>query len=98
MQKITSKGQVTIPKDIRDHLRVKPGDSVKIFAHPNGSAVILAVRPISDLRGILKSPFKRPVTLKEMDDGIAAGALASMGPDFQPGVRVRRPARTAKRP
>jgi antitoxin PrlF len=75
MQKVTSKGQVTIPKEVRDHLRIKPGDSVKIFAHPNGSAVILAVRPASELRGILKSPFKRPVTLKEMDDGIAEGEL-----------------------
>jgi AbrB family looped-hinge helix DNA binding protein len=97
MQKITSKGQITIPKDIREHLRVGPGDSVKIFAHPNGSAVILGVRPISELRGVLKSPFKRPVTLKEMDDGIAEGALASMGANFKPSVSKRRPMRASKR-
>jgi AbrB family looped-hinge helix DNA binding protein len=94
--RITSKGQITIPKDIRDHLRVKSGDSVKIFAHPNGTAVILPVRPITALKGILKSPWKRPVTLKEMDEAIAEGAIASMGADFRPG-RPARPTRVAKR-
>ncbi|MFI4997291.1 MAG: AbrB/MazE/SpoVT family DNA-binding domain-containing protein, partial [Hyphomicrobiales bacterium] len=34
---ITSKGQATIPKAIREHLRLKPGDRIKFFLHPNGS-------------------------------------------------------------
>lgn len=93
--KITAKGQITIPKKIRDHLRVKPGDRVKIFAHPNGSAVILPVRPISALRGILKTT--RRVSLKEMDDAVGAGAVASMGRNFQPGTSARGRARIAKR-
>ena len=93
--KVTAKGQITIPKEIREHLRVKAGDYVKIFAHPNGSAVILGVRPISELRGILKS--SRRVTLEEMEKGIAEGALASMGPGFRIGTPARRPTRVAKR-
>ena len=32
---ITAKGQATIPKAIRDHLRLKPGDRVKFFVHPD---------------------------------------------------------------
>jgi antitoxin PrlF len=52
---ITSKGQATIPKAIRDHLHLKPGDRVKFFVHPNGSVVILPKRPVATLRGIVKA-------------------------------------------
>jgi AbrB family looped-hinge helix DNA binding protein len=38
---ITRKGQVTIPKAIRDHPQLKPGDRQKFFIHPNGSVVLL---------------------------------------------------------
>lgn len=35
------KGQATIPKTIREHLALKPGDRVKFFVHPDGSVVLL---------------------------------------------------------
>jgi antitoxin PrlF len=69
---ITSKGQATIPKAIRDHLRLKPGDRVKFFVHPDGSVVLLPKRPATALRGIIKS--KRTVTIEEMNEAVAAGA------------------------
>jgi AbrB family looped-hinge helix DNA binding protein len=71
---ITSKGQATIPKAIRDHLRLKPGDRVKFFVHPDGSVVLLPKLPASALRGIIKSRRPKPVTLDEMNEAIAAGA------------------------
>ncbi len=70
--KLTIKGQMTIPKAIREHLRLKPGDSVKFFVHPNGTVVLLPKVPISALRGILKT--SKRATLEEMDEAIAAGA------------------------
>jgi antitoxin PrlF len=70
---ITTKGQATIPKAVRDHLHLKPGDRVKFFVHPNGSVVLLPKIPVSQLRGIVKAG-KRPVTIEEMDEAIAAGA------------------------
>ena len=70
---ITSKGQATIPKAIREHLRLKPGDRVKFFVHPDGSVVILPKLPASALRGIVK-PRRRPVTVEEMREAAAAGA------------------------
>jgi AbrB family looped-hinge helix DNA binding protein len=73
---ITVKGQATIPKSIRDHLGLKPGDRVKFFVHPDGSVVLLPQRPASALRGILKTK-RKAVTIEEMNDGIAAGATAS---------------------
>ena len=69
---ITSKGQATIPKAIRDHLQLKPGDRVKFFVHPDGSVVLLPKRPVSNLRGIVKS--RRRVTIEDMNEAIGAGA------------------------
>jgi antitoxin PrlF len=68
---ITVKGQVTIPKAIREHLHVKPGDRVKFFVHPDGTVVLLPKLPVSALRGILKT--RRHASLEEMDEAIATG-------------------------
>jgi AbrB family looped-hinge helix DNA binding protein len=70
---ITVKGQATIPKAVREHLRLKPGDRVKFFVHPDGSVVLLPKRPTSALRGIVRAQ-RRPVTLDGMNEAIAAGA------------------------
>jgi antitoxin PrlF len=70
---ITSKGQATIPKAIRDHLGLKQGDRVKFFVHPDGSVVILPKLPVRALRGIVK-PRRKPVTIEEMHEAAAAGA------------------------
>jgi antitoxin PrlF len=70
---ITSKGQATIPKAIRDHLQLKAGDRIKFFIHPDGSVVLLPKLPASALRGIVK-PRRRPVTIEEMAEVAAAGA------------------------
>lgn len=70
---ITSKGQATIPKAIRDFLGVKPGDKIRFFMHPDGSVVILALQPASHLKGMLHSPLGRPATDQEFDEGIGSG-------------------------
>lgn len=70
---ITSKGQATIPKAIRDHLGLKAGDRLKFFVHPDGSVVLLPKLPATILRGIVKAR-RRPVTLEAMDKAVAAGA------------------------
>lgn len=71
---ITVKGQATIPKAIREHLRLKPGDRVKFFVHPDGSVVLLPKRPASFIRGIIKSKRRRPVTMAEMNKATVEGA------------------------
>ena len=70
---ITVKGQATIPKAIREHLGLKPGDRVKFFVHPDGSVALLPKRPVSALRGIVKAR-RRPVTIEEMSEAAAEGA------------------------
>jgi antitoxin PrlF len=71
---LSIKGQATIPKPIREHLHLKPGDRVKFFVHPDGSVVILPKLPTSALRGIVSSRRARPATLDEMNQAIAVGA------------------------
>ena len=70
---ITVKGQATIPKAIREHLQLRPGDRVKFFVHPDGTVVLLPKVPASALRGFLKR--KRPaVTVAEMNPAVAEAA------------------------
>ena len=56
--KLNAKGQVTIPKAIREHLGIKPGDRVKFFIHPDGTVVILPRILTSALKGLI-SPRSR---------------------------------------
>jgi len=74
---ITVKGQATIPKAIREHLRLKPGDRVKFFVHPDGSVVLLPKLHAPSLRGIVKSRRKRPVAIVGMTEAVAEGAVGA---------------------
>jgi len=77
---ITVKGQATIPKAIREHLRLKPGDRVKFFVHPDGTVVLLPKLPASALRGMVKSRNRRPVTLGEMAEAVAVEGATRVVP------------------
>ena len=77
---ITIKGQATIPKTIRDHLGLKPGDRVKFFLHPDGSVVLLPKLPVLALRGMLKSRRRRPVTIHAMTKAAAEAASGGRAP------------------
>lgn len=69
---VTSKGQVTIPKRIRDFLRVKTGDRIDFDIDAGGKVV---VRPggtdVRALKGVLRRPGRRPVSLEAMEVAIA---------------------------
>jgi antitoxin PrlF len=71
---VTSKGQTTLPKDVRKVLRLQPGDMVR-YILLDGEVRILRARPVLDLEGALERPGQKPVTLDEMDEAIAAGAV-----------------------
>ena len=70
---LSIKGQATIPKAIRDHLHLEPGDRIKFFVHPDGSVVILPKIRTSKLRGIVKP--RRRATLNDMETAIGEGAV-----------------------
>ena len=77
---ITTKGQATIPKAIREHLGLKSGDRVKFFMHPDGSVVLLPKRSASVLRGIVKPRRRRRTSIEQMSEAAAAGAAAEALP------------------
>jgi antitoxin PrlF len=62
---LTSKGQTTIPKPIRDRLRMKTGDKMSFTLMPDG-AVIMRVknRRVSDLAGLLYKKGRKPVPIE----------------------------------
>jgi antitoxin PrlF len=72
---LSVKGQATIPKAIRDHLHLEPGDRIKFFVHPDGSVVILPKIPTSSLKGIVKA--RRRASLDDMETAIGEGATGS---------------------
>jgi AbrB family looped-hinge helix DNA binding protein len=69
---VTSKGQVTIPKRIRDFLRVKSGDRIDFEIDPHGTVIVRpAGTDVGALKGVLHRPQRRPVSLEAMDAAIA---------------------------
>lgn len=69
---LSSKGQATIPKAVRDRLQIKAGDRFKFFFHPDG-VIILPKISTARLKGMIPKPAQ-PVSLEEMDRAIAEGA------------------------
>ncbi len=71
---ITSKGQITLPKAIRDHLRLKAGDRVAFRAREDGSVVVEAATiDLLELRGSVR-PRIGGVSLAAMTAAIRRGA------------------------
>ena len=69
---ITSRGQTTLPKIVREALSVEAGDKVRYIVH--GDEVrIRKVKPIGRLFGALKYDGP-PVSLQDMERAIAEGA------------------------
>lgn len=71
---LTSKGQLTLPKDIRVRLNLHSGDKLEVFPQEDGTILLQpATVDISELYGFLPKPGK-VVSLKEMQSAIEQGA------------------------
>jgi AbrB family looped-hinge helix DNA binding protein len=67
---MTSKGQVTMPKAVREQLKLKPGDRVEFLISDDGRVTVWPVtEDVTTLKGMLPKP-KRTVTLQEMREAI----------------------------
>lgn len=68
---VTSKGQITIPKVVRDGLGIATGDRVEFVEVEKGVyTVVAATRDIRDLKGIIPRPAK-PVSVEDMNRAVA---------------------------
>lgn len=72
ISKITAKGQITIPKRIRDFLKVKTSDTIEFTLLEEGKVLIMSEQKSAEaLFGMLKHRKpSQPVTPEEMDDAI----------------------------
>jgi len=70
---ITSKGQITLPKALREHLHLAAGDRVEFILEDNNVVrMVPRTTSVTRLKGMLPTP-KQPVSLDEMAEAIAAG-------------------------
>ncbi len=71
---VTSKGQITIPKYIRDKLKIQTGDRIHFFIDDkNGSVTFLPVKTdVRELKGIVPKP-KKSISINDMNKAIKDG-------------------------
>jgi len=64
---LTSKGQMTVPKDVRDQLGLQPKDVMTFTVLPDGTVIMRAKkRKLLDLAGVLQVPKGKRVSLAQM--------------------------------
>ena len=68
---LTSKGQLVIPKAIREHLGLRPGDKLDFVVQDDGDVLIRpAVEDVRRLKGMLHRPGRKPVSVAAMNQAI----------------------------
>jgi len=73
---VTSKGQVTLRKDLLKHLGIHPGEKIAVEKLPDGRIEVRAARPggrISEVFGILKRQGGPSLSIDEIDEVAAQG-------------------------
>jgi AbrB family looped-hinge helix DNA binding protein len=74
---LTSKGQVTIPKIVRDALHLRTGDRLDFILESDGTVRVLPITgSVKRLKGLLPKP-SRALTVEEMNEAIAKGAAGA---------------------
>ena len=72
---MTSKGQVTVPKAVRDRLHLGPGDKIEFLVDQDGTVRVIPVTAsVRELKGMVPKP-NRVVSLDDMEQAIADGAV-----------------------
>jgi antitoxin PrlF len=68
---VTSKGQITIPSQVRNALGLEAGDRVEFVEQGKGQfAIVAATRSVQELKGRFQSRRRKPVTIEEMNAAI----------------------------
>jgi antitoxin PrlF len=69
---LTSKGQITIPLQVRKALGVGSGDRLEFVEIDHGRfAITTARRSVRELEGMFQNKRRKPVSIEEMDAAIA---------------------------
>jgi AbrB family looped-hinge helix DNA binding protein len=71
---VTSKGQITIPKEVREALGVETGDRVEFVESAKGVyEIVAASRDVRELKGLVARP-RKPVSVEDMRKAVARRA------------------------
>lgn len=72
---VTAKGQVTLKKELLQHLGVRPGDRLDVTPLPDGRLSVKAEKKgsIEDFLGCLAGRTDKVATIEEMNEAIADG-------------------------
>ncbi|MCL1561950.1 AbrB/MazE/SpoVT family DNA-binding domain-containing protein [Parasaccharibacter sp. TMW 2.1886] len=81
---IAPKGQVTLKRDLLQHLGIKPGEQVEFEKLPGGELKVRAARPSGTIDDFIhaldgKVKMKKPLSIEAMSDIIAAGWAGELG-------------------
>ena len=75
---LTSKGQVTVPKAVRNSLHLQAGDKVEFVITESKEAILRPVtKKVDEVFGRLHKPGRKPVSIEKMDAGIRQKMKAS---------------------
>jgi len=78
---VTSKGQITIPIQVRNALGLDAGDRIEFVQVGKGEfSIVAATRSVKELNGLLYRKGQKPVSIEEMNAAIAKGAARSRLP------------------
>lgn len=73
---VTAKGQITLRKNLLQHLGIRPGSKISICMLPDHSIKIEAAKPkskISNVFGLLKRDGQSAISIRDMNATIANG-------------------------
>jgi antitoxin PrlF len=69
---LTTKGQITIPKSVRDSLHLHSGDRIAFVLHGDSEAVLKPItKSVDDVFGTLHAPSQPQRTVAEMNQAVA---------------------------
>jgi len=74
---LSPKGQITLPKEVRDLLQLNPGDVVAVSAVDGRLVLTPKNLDFNALAGLLGTPPSGPATLEEIDETIARAMAES---------------------
>lgn len=81
---VTSRGQVTLRKEVLQHLGVQPGDKIDVDLLPGNKLQVQAARPKRSWReiyGLLKGKTTKVATIEEMNETIRKGWVGELDND-----------------
>ncbi|NLS19091.1 AbrB/MazE/SpoVT family DNA-binding domain-containing protein [Rhizobium sp. P40RR-XXII] len=81
---VTAKGQITLKRDLLQHLGIKPGDRINFEKLPDGELRVRAARATGSIEDFFhaldgKVKLKKPLTIEQMNEIAATGWAGQLG-------------------